>query len=88
MPVALLPLDQQQLLRATAPGLLCFVRLASSPSEDPLRLLMRRQKHTDDIIRVDLVASHQDDTKSGRSNLWSVMQERSQRHHSVRPLAS
>jgi len=47
---------------------------------------MRRQKNTDDIIRIDLEASHQNDTTSGRSNLWSVMQERSQRHHSVRSL--
>jgi len=52
-----------------------------------VRLLMRRQKKTDDIIRVEGVASHQRDAKSGRSNLWSVVQERSQRHHSVRSRA-
>jgi uncharacterized membrane-anchored protein len=52
-----------------------------------MRLLVLRQRNTDDIIRVDWAASHQNDTKSGRSNLRSVMQERSQRHYSVRSLA-
>ena len=43
-------------MRVAAPGLLCFGRLASSPSEDPPRLLMRRQKNTDNIIRIDSVS--------------------------------
>jgi hypothetical protein len=42
-------------LRAAAPGLLCLVRLASSPSGHPLRLLMRRQRNTDDIIPIESV---------------------------------
>jgi len=53
VPVALLPLGWPQLLRAVAPSLHCFVRLASSPSGDPVRLLLRRQKSTDDIIRIE-----------------------------------
>jgi hypothetical protein len=50
-PVALLPLNQQPLLREAAPAFLRFVRPSSSPNEDPKRLLVRHQKQTDDIIR-------------------------------------
>ena len=43
-------------MRVAAPDLLCFGRLKTSPSEDPPSLLVRHQRNTDNIIRIDSVS--------------------------------
>ena len=43
-------------MRVAAPALLCSGRLKTSPSEDPPSLLVRRQKKTDNIIRIEPVS--------------------------------
>jgi hypothetical protein len=56
VPVALLPLGQQPPSRAAAPVFLCFDDLETSPSRHPLRLSVRRQGCTGNIIRTDSVS--------------------------------